>query len=239
MAPAAWAETERLDQVIFAGWTHEPAEAAGRAARRERRVPVTVKMRKGIDDEHLTYLEAAQAAVEEGVAAVALHSRTASQAYSGQADWLAIRQLKEAVTSVPVLGNGDIWSAEDAVRMVNETGVDGVVIGRGCQGRPWLFGDLQAAFDGSRERARPGLRAVAATIASASLQVHGLPLRQAAALPEALLTAWDAIVTRGRLGAGDRRAGRGHHRRDRGHTDAPIDTMSHAVPPPKCTALSC
>ena len=65
---------------------------------------------------------------------------------------------------MPILGNGDIWSAEDAVRMVNETGVDGVVIGRGCQGRPWLFGDLQAAFDGSRERARPGLRAVAATI---------------------------------------------------------------------------
>ena len=127
-------------------------------------VPVTVKMRKGIDDEHLTYLEAATAAVEEGVAAVALHGRTASQAYSGQADWSAIKLLKETVTSVPVLGNGDIWSAEDALRMVEETGCDGVVVGSGCLGRPWLFADLSAAFAGAQVRVRPTLGEVTATL---------------------------------------------------------------------------
>jgi tRNA-dihydrouridine synthase len=97
------------------------------------------------------------------VAAVALHGRTASQYYSGQADWNAIAELREALPDVPVLGNGDIWSAEDAIRMVRQTGVDGVVVGRGCQGRPWLFGDLQAAFEGSSERHRPGLTEVAAS----------------------------------------------------------------------------
>jgi nifR3 family TIM-barrel protein len=114
-------------------------------------IPVTVKMRKGIDSDHLTYLEAAKAAEGAGVAAIALHARTAADFYSGQADWSAIARLKEAVTSVPVLGNGDIWSGEDALRMVDETGCDGVVVGRGCLGRPWLFGDLAAAF-----RARAG-----------------------------------------------------------------------------------
>jgi len=109
-------------------------------------VPVTVKMRKGIDEDHLTYLDAARAAEGAGVAAIALHGRTASEFYSGRADWSAIAKLKEAITSVPVLGNGDIWSAEDAIRMVRETGCDGVVVGRGCLGRPWLFGDLAAAF---------------------------------------------------------------------------------------------
>lgn len=127
-------------------------------------VPVTVKMRKGIDDDHLTYLEAGRIAEGLGVAAVALHARTAAEHYSGTADWTAIARLKEAVTSVPVLGNGDIWSAEDAVRMVQETGCDGVVVGRGCQGRPWLFADLAAAFAGRPERVRPGLREVADTI---------------------------------------------------------------------------
>ena len=130
----------------------------------KRDIPVTIKMRKGIDDEHLTYLEAAQIAVDEGVAAVALHGRTAAQAYSGQADWSAIRLLKETITTVPVLGNGDIWSAEDALRMVAETGCDGVVVGRGCLGRPWLFTDLAAAFAGSSERVRPTLGEVAETL---------------------------------------------------------------------------
>ena len=120
-------------------------------------VPVTVKMRTGIDDTHLTYLDAGLAAEQEGVAAVALHARTASQAYSGTADWEAIRLLKQTVTSVPVLGNGDIWSAEDALRMVAETGCDGVVVGRGCLGRPWLFADLAAAFAGSDVRVTPNL----------------------------------------------------------------------------------
>lgn len=111
-------------------------------------IPLTVKMRKGIDADHLTYLEAGRIAEGAGVASVALHARTAAEFYSGQADWSAIAKLKETVTSVPVLGNGDIWSAADALRMVDETGCDGVVVGRGCLGRPWLFGDLAAAFRG-------------------------------------------------------------------------------------------
>ena len=127
-------------------------------------VPVTVKMRKGIDDDHLTYLEAGLVAQEVGVAAVALHARTAADYYSGTADWEAIARLKETVTDIPVLGNGDIWSAEDALAMVAQTGCDGVVVGRGCQGRPWLFADLAAAFAGSDERRRPGLGEVAVVV---------------------------------------------------------------------------
>ncbi|WP_413353426.1 tRNA dihydrouridine synthase DusB [Microbacterium sp. 1P06AB] len=117
-------------------------EIVERAAKAAGPVPLTVKMRKGIDSDHLTYLEAGRIAEGAGVAAVALHARTASEFYSGHADWSAIAKLKETVTSVPVLGNGDIWSAEDARRMMAETGCDGVVVGRGCLGRPWLFGDL-------------------------------------------------------------------------------------------------
>ncbi len=127
-------------------------------------IPVTVKMRKGVDEEHLTYLEAGRVARDVGVVAVALHGRTARQHYSGTADWDAIARLREALPDVPVLGNGDIWSAEDAVEMVGRTGVDGVVVGRGCQGRPWLFGDLQAAFEGRGERHRPDLPMVSDTL---------------------------------------------------------------------------
>ncbi|MFC9558516.1 tRNA dihydrouridine synthase DusB [Agromyces sp. NPDC056965] len=125
--------------------------------------PLTIKMRKGIDADHLTYLEAGRIAEGAGVAAVALHARTASEFYSGQADWSAIARLKETVTSVPVLGNGDIWSADDALRMVAETGCDGVVVGRGCLGRPWLFGDLAAAFRGESQSFHPSLGQVAQT----------------------------------------------------------------------------
>ncbi|MBN3932510.1 tRNA dihydrouridine synthase DusB [Streptomyces verrucosisporus] len=127
-------------------------------------LPVTMKMRKGIDDDHLTYLDAGRIAVEEGVTAVALHGRTAAQHYGGTADWDAIAALKEAVPEIPVLGNGDIWSADDAVRMMRETGCDGVVVGRGCLGRPWLFGDLVAACEGRPERAEPSLGEVAAVM---------------------------------------------------------------------------
>ncbi|MEU9502722.1 tRNA dihydrouridine synthase DusB [Streptomyces sp. NPDC048196] len=125
-------------------------------------LPVTMKMRKGIDDDHITYLDAGRIAVEEGVTAIALHGRTAAQHYGGTADWDAIARLKDHVGEIPVLGNGDIWSADDAVRMMRETGCDGVVVGRGCLGRPWLFGDLVAAFEGRPEDyARPTMKQVA------------------------------------------------------------------------------
>jgi nifR3 family TIM-barrel protein len=126
-------------------------------------IPLTVKMRKGIDADHLTYLDAARIAEDAGVAAIALHGRTASEFYSGTADWSAIGKLKETVTSVPVLGNGDIWSADDAVRMMAETGCDGVVVGRGCLGRPWLFGDLARALSSVPESV-DGSRPVDATL---------------------------------------------------------------------------
>ncbi|MGD2101365.1 MAG: tRNA dihydrouridine synthase DusB [Acidimicrobiia bacterium] len=120
-------------------------------------VPVTVKFRKGIDEDHLTYLETGLAAEEEGAAAVALHARTARQLYSGEADWVAIARLKESVHSIPVLGNGDIWTAGDAIRMMETTGCDGVVVGRGCLGRPWLFRDLADVFAGRDPQTPPTL----------------------------------------------------------------------------------
>jgi len=126
-------------------------------------VPVTVKLRKGIDDGHLTYLDAGRIAEDAGAVAVALHARTAAQRYSGRADWTAVAALKRHLT-VPVLGNGDIWEADDAVRMVRQTGADGVVVGRGCLGRPWLFADLAAAFAGGPGRVLPALGEVAATM---------------------------------------------------------------------------
>jgi nifR3 family TIM-barrel protein len=113
-------------------------------------VPVTMKTRKGIDDDHLTYLDAGRIAEQTGAAAIALHGRTVRQAYSGEADWESIARLVDHV-DIPVLGNGDIWEARDALRMVEQTGAAGVVVGRGCLGRPWLFRDLAAAFGGDGE----------------------------------------------------------------------------------------
>ena len=127
-------------QDLFSAIVNAAVKAAGE-------IPVTVKMRKGIDADHLTFLDAGKAARDAGVAAVALHARTASEYYSGHADWSAIAELKNSLGDVQVLGNGDIWSARDAIRMMRETGCNGVVVGRGCLGRPWLFADLQAAFE--------------------------------------------------------------------------------------------
>jgi nifR3 family TIM-barrel protein len=143
-------------------------------------VPVTMKTRIGIDHDHQTFLDAGRIAEESGCAAIALHGRTAQQAYAGQADWDAIGKLKERV-SIPVLGNGDIWEAADALRMVRQTGVDGVVIGRGCLGRPWLFRDLADAFAGRQRKTLPNLGEVtkmlrrhAGLLVGLSDELHGL-----------------------------------------------------------------
>ena len=111
-------------------------------------VPVTIKVRKGIDDDLLTFLDAGRVAEAEGARAIGLHGRTAAQLYAGQADWSAIGLLVEHV-SIPVLGNGDVWESWDALRMMRETGCAGVIVGRGCLGRPWLFAELAAVFDGA------------------------------------------------------------------------------------------
>ena len=150
-------------------------EAAVDAA--DGRVPVSIKMRKGIDDDHLTFLDAGQTAADAGVAWVALHGRTALQMYSGQADWSAIASLKQTLGDrVPVFGNGDIWTGADAVRMHRETGCDGVVIGRGCLGRPWLFGQIAAAFDGAsadREPAIDGVKRIMLRHCHLLVELHG------------------------------------------------------------------
>ncbi|MDQ3455497.1 MAG: tRNA dihydrouridine synthase DusB, partial [Actinomycetota bacterium] len=143
------------------GLLRDILRSAVRAA--DGRVPVTMKMRIGISSDHITHLDAGRIAADEGVAALALHGRTAAQLYGGTADWSAIAALKEAV-DIPVLGNGDIWEASDALRMVAETGCDGVVVGRGCLGRPWLFADLSAAFAGTASRVLPSLRVVCAVM---------------------------------------------------------------------------
>lgn len=143
---------------LFSRIVHRVVEAS------DGRVPVSVKMRMGIDDDHVTYVDAGRTAARAGVAWVSLHGRTAAQMYSGRADWSAIARLKEELAETPVLGNGDIWTAEDALAMVEQTGCDGVVIGRGCLGRPWLFGQLVAAFRGAPVPADPDLGTVLATL---------------------------------------------------------------------------
>jgi nifR3 family TIM-barrel protein len=127
-------------------------------------VPVTVKMRIGVDAGTETFVESGRIAADEGAVAVALHARTAEQFYSGAADWDAIARLKAALPGVPVLGNGDIWSGHDALRMLASTGCDGVVVGRGCLGRPWLFAELAAAFRGDPAAPAPLLGEVVAVL---------------------------------------------------------------------------
>jgi len=119
-------------------------------------VPVTVKVRKGIHEGLLTYLDAGRVAEDEGAAAIGLHARTAAQLYGGEADWAAIARLKGAIR-IPVLGNGDVWECWDALRMLRATGCDGVIVGRGCLGRPWLFAELAAVFDGREPGPQPRL----------------------------------------------------------------------------------
>lgn len=122
-------------------------------------IPITVKMRVGIDSDHETFLDSAKSAADLGVAWVALHARTAAQLYEGRSDWHKITQLVEhlAPTGTPVLGNGDIWSGQDAINMMDQTGCNGVVVGRGCLGRPWLFADLVSALNGEHNRTNPTL----------------------------------------------------------------------------------
>ena len=146
-------KTDRLEAILTA--TVRAADAHG--------VPVTVKTRLGIDADHETFLDVGRIAEQAGCAAIALHARTVLQAYGGRADWERIAELVASV-SIPVLGNGDIWEASDALEMVDQTGCAGVVIGRGCLGRPWLFRDLADAFAGRSHRALPTLGEVAATV---------------------------------------------------------------------------
>ena len=122
-------------------------------------IPVTVKMRVGIDSDHQTFLDSAKSAADLGVTWVALHARTAAQLYEGRSDWNKITELVEylAPTGMPVLGNGDIWSGKDARSMMEQTGCAGVVVGRGCLGRPWLFADLVSAINGENKRVNPTL----------------------------------------------------------------------------------
>ena len=148
-----------LHPVLFARLVGSAVRAAGA-------VPVTVKLRIGVDDDNRTSIPAGLAAEAEGAAAVALHARTAEQLYSGAADWTAIAELKAAVTTIPVLGNGDIWEAADALRMMEATGCDGVVVGRGCLGRPWLFRDLADAFAGRPVSPPPALGQVVEVLAT-------------------------------------------------------------------------
>ena len=149
---------------LFDDLLHAVVAAAERAGSRTgKEVPVTVKMRIGIDDEHITYLDAARTAVNRGVAAVALHARTQTQHYSGRARWETIARLKDTIP-VPVLGNGDVFSGADAQRMMQETGCDAVVVGRGCQGRPWLFTDIVSTLNAGPVFHDPGLGEIASII---------------------------------------------------------------------------
>ena len=141
------------------------AEVVGAAVGAAGAVPVTVKMRMGLDDDRLTFIDAARIAAAEGAVAVALHARTAVQGYSGEARWDAIGELRAALpVDVAVLGNGDIWAAGDARRMIDATGCDGVVVGRGCLGRPWLFADLARVMSGQPALGPPPLGAVVHSI---------------------------------------------------------------------------
>ncbi|MFU0531028.1 tRNA dihydrouridine synthase DusB [Gardnerella vaginalis] len=126
-------------------------------------IPVTAKFRVGIDENHETFMQAGHIAQEEGCAAVTLHARTTAEYYGGHSDWSRIAELVDAL-DIPVFGNGDIWGADDALAMFKETGCAGVAIGRGCQGRPWIFADIRSACNGSDNRVNPSLGEVCKVI---------------------------------------------------------------------------
>lgn len=147
---------------LYAALVGETVRAA-EAASGSHTVPVTAKFRIGIDADHETFADVARISREEGVKALTLHARTMSQHYAGQADWSRIAELK-SMTDLPVFGNGDIFEADDATNMIAQTGADGVTVGRGCQGRPWIFFDLVAVAHGSDARTRPNLGQVAEII---------------------------------------------------------------------------
>ncbi|EPI57173.1 tRNA dihydrouridine synthase DusB [Gardnerella vaginalis] len=126
-------------------------------------IPVTAKFRVGIDENHETFMQAGHIAQEEGCAAVTLHARTTAEYYGGHSDWSRIAELVNAL-DIPVFGNGDIWGADDALAMFKETGCAGVAIGRGCQGRPWIFADIRSACNGSNDRVNPSLGEVCKVI---------------------------------------------------------------------------
>ena len=130
-------------------------------------VPITVKFRIGIDDDHHTHMDAGRIAAEEGAAAVALHARTAAERYSGAAHWDEIARLVEHMrgTGLPVIGNGDIFAAKDATDMMEQTGCHGVEVGRGCLGRPWLFAQIGAQLRGEQIPPEPTLGRVSGIIA--------------------------------------------------------------------------
>ncbi len=134
--------------------------------------PVTVKIRKGFDDEHINAVEIAKIAEEAGASAVAVHGRTREQYYSGKADWEIIRQVKEAV-SIPVIGNGDVTSGEKAIAMREQTGCDGVMIARGAQGNPWIFSELLEYERTGRLPDRPDVEEIKQTmLRHARLQIE-------------------------------------------------------------------
>lgn len=158
-------KTDRLTAILRA--TVEAADGYG--------VPVTIKTRLGIDADHETFLDTGRIAQDAGVAGIALHARSVQEAYAGQAHWERIAELVDAV-DIPVLGNGDIWEASDALAMVDQTGASGVVVGRGCLGRPWLFADLARAFGGQSPLPYPKLGEVSAMLrrhAELLTDIHG------------------------------------------------------------------
>jgi nifR3 family TIM-barrel protein len=185
-------------------------------------VPVTVKVRKGLDEELLTYLDAGRVAEDEGAAAIGLHARTAAQLYAGEADWNAIAELKASV-AIPVLGNGDVWEAWDALRMVRASGCDGVIVGRGCLGRPWLFRELAQVFDGLECGAPPRLGEVARVLADHARRLSEFFGERMGVLQ---LRKWVGWYTKGFRGSAALRASVGQL-----HTLADLDALLAGLDP--------